>query len=257
MTITLTGSSIPSTASALSVNLTVTDTTASGYLTTYPANQTRPTTSNINWAQGETIAASQVITLSQTGAVSIYNGSSGYADLIIDAYGYFTLASQTPSSGLYNAVNPTRLVDTRSGSGYQLSGQTLTPGATKSFSVDGQGPIPATGVSAVVLNVTATDTTSWGYLSVYPAGTTKPVTSSVNWSAPNTTIANRVIVGVGSNGQISIYNALGQTNVIVDVDGYFSNSGDEFFPIPPYRLCDTRSNNLTQVVTKRLLKTQV
>ena len=77
----------------------------------------------------------------------------------------------------YFPVVPTRIVDTRANSGYLDQGGTLTPGATLSLDVAGNYNIP-NNATAVVLNVTATDTTSWGYLTVYPDSTifrTNPV----------------------------------------------------------------------------------
>ena len=59
---------------------------------------------------------------------------------------------------------------------------------------------------AVVLNVTAVSPTSSGYLTVYPASSARPTTSSVNFS-PGTIQASQVVVDVGSGGR-SISTAL-------------------------------------------------
>ena len=45
----------------------------------------------------------------------------------------------------------------------------------------GRGGLPATGVGAVVLNVTATGPTAQGYLTVYPTGGTRPTASNLNF----------------------------------------------------------------------------
>jgi hypothetical protein len=102
--------------------------------------------------------------------------------------------------------------------------------------------VPAS-ATAVVVNVTAAHGTSASYLTVYPAGAaTVPTASSVNFIAGQA-IANRVTVGVGTNGQIEVYNHTGTVNVDVDVDGYYSGvggTGSAFVPITPVRITDTR-----------------
>ncbi|TMD71527.1 MAG: hypothetical protein E6I81_10325, partial [Chloroflexi bacterium] len=65
----------------------------------------------------------------------------------------------------------------------------------------GAGGIPGAGVSAVVMNVTATNTSSAGFFTVYPTGVTRPLASNLNWAA-GVTVPNRVIVPVGSTGKV-------------------------------------------------------
>jgi hypothetical protein len=86
--------------------------------------------------------------------------------------------------------------------------------------VAGKGGVPPTGTTAVVLNVTATNATSASYLTVWPDLTTRPLASDLNFVAGQT-IANLVIVKLGSNGKVDIYNAAGSTDVIVDVVGWY------------------------------------
>ena len=91
------------------------------------------------------------------------------------------------------------------------------------MTVDGLGGVPATGVSAVVLNVTAVDPSAAGYLTAYPQGMTAPTASNLNY-APGETIPNRVIVPVSAAGKISL--VVNQTSdVLVDVSGWYSSSG--------------------------------
>jgi hypothetical protein len=99
--------------------------------------------------------------------------------------------------------------------------------------VAGQGGVPPmsdpTPPNAVVANVTVTETTADSYLTVWPDGASQPVASDLNWSA-NLTIPNLVVVALGNDGAIDIYNAMGCTQVIVDVVGYYTG------PIPPPHL---------------------
>ena len=85
----------------------------------------------------------------------------------------------------------------------------------------GVGDVPTDGVTSVALNVTVTEPTAWSYLTVYPTGTARPTASNLNFS-PGQTIAVQVLVQVGADGKVSIYNALGATHVVVDITGWYS-----------------------------------
>jgi hypothetical protein len=79
-------------------------------------------------------------------------------------------------------------------------------------------------VSAVVLNVTGTDPTDGTYLTAWPAGQPEPTASNLNLG-PGQTAANLVVAKVGANGRVSIYNARGHTDVVVDVAGWYGADG--------------------------------
>jgi len=107
-------------------------------------------------------------------------------------------------------------------------------------------PALSAGVSAVELNITATDTTANSFFTVWPDGQAQPLASNLNWVSGEA-IANRVIVPVSqSNGEIDVYNLSGDADLVVDVDGWFSGStyagtlGNGFVPIMPERVSDTR-----------------
>ncbi len=93
LTVSLTGApcGLPSGASAVSVNLTVTQQTGSGHLTIYPADQGQPLISNLNFNVGSTRANNAILGLSSdgTGRVNVFNGSGGTVHVILDVNGYF------------------------------------------------------------------------------------------------------------------------------------------------------------------------
>src|SRR4029077_114107 len=105
--------------------------------------------------------------------------------------------------------------------------------------------VPSSGVSAVVMNVTVTNPNAASFLTTWPGGQGQPTASNLNYTAGQT-IANRVIVPVGANGQVNIYNAFGTADVIADVNGYFTDStasgGQLLLPVSPVRIKDTRSS---------------
>jgi hypothetical protein len=134
-------------------------------------------------------------------------------------------------------VVPGRIIDTR-------QSQAIAPGATLSLPVAGHGGVPADQATAVVLNVTVTQPTAGGWLTVFPTGTTRPLASSINF-APGQTIANKVVVSLGTGGKADLYNFQGNTHVVVDVEGWFgfpgSAPGAPYHPLTPARLLDTRA----------------
>ena len=80
--------------------------------------------------------------------------------------------------------------------------------------------MPATGVSAVVLNVTVTQTTAPSFLTVFPTGEALPLAANLNYVAGQT-VPNLVTAKLGANGRISLYNAAGSTHVVADVAGWY------------------------------------
>jgi hypothetical protein len=104
--------------------------------------------------------------------------------------------------------------------------------------------------TAVVLNVTAIKPTQQMNLTVWPTGLAKPLASNLN-VAPGKIIANQVTVKLGTggasgSGAISLSTNTGQTDVLIDVVGYFvkSRSGDgaELQPVTPYRVLSSRDS---------------
>ena len=147
----------------------------------------------------------------------------------------------TDPTGEYTPLTPTRILDTRDGTG-GVSGP-FGPKQIRNVRVAGVGGVPGASVTAAVLNVTVTNTSAPSYLTVWPLGPALPVASNLNWSA-GTTIANLVTVRLGAFGMASIYNDSGSADVIVDVAGYYSSStgpaGARFHPLAPSRYFDTR-----------------
>ena len=89
---------------------------------------------------------------------------------------------------------------------------------TRDVKVVNVGGVP-NDAQAVILNVTAVFPSATTHLTVFPDGTPMPTASNLN-ASPGQVVPNLVIVPVGINGQISIYNNSGSVNVIADVVGY-------------------------------------
>ncbi|MDX6764990.1 hypothetical protein SIN09_37830, partial [Streptomyces sp. F8] len=109
------------------------------------------------------------------GSVSFYN-NQGTVDLIADITGYFT---STGDGATQTNFGPKRLMDTRTGTGVPAA--PVAAGGVVTLPVAGVDGVPATGVKAVVLNVTATNPTQPSFVSVFPSGTTRSSASNLNF----------------------------------------------------------------------------
>ncbi len=207
-------------AEAVSLEVTVTGPTAPGYLAVYPAGGVPPTVSTLNFVAGETVANQVVVGLGAGGAITVAN-RAGRTNVLVDVTGWFTAGTApAPVGGQLHPLMPIRVVDTRPGSQQLDAGQPLGPGATLGVLLAGADGLPPTGVQAVVLHVTATEATGAGYLTAYPDGSPRPSTSDLNWT-PGQTVGNLVIVPVGPDGRIDLFNAAGTVDVVVDLVGWF------------------------------------
>jgi hypothetical protein len=134
-------------------------------------------------------------------------------------------------------------LDTRSGVGAPAG--LRGGGSVTSFQVTGVGGVPATGVRAVLVDVTAVAPVNGTYLTLFPEGTSRPGLSMVN-TAPGQVISNTAVVPLPASGKLSVYNNSGNTHITVDVQGYytapFGTTGGGFVPVAATRLVDTRSS---------------
>ncbi|GAA3393914.1 hypothetical protein [Streptomyces roseoviridis] len=118
----------------------------------------------------------------------------------------------------YEPLVPARLMDTRNGTGVVKA--KVGPGRTVTLPVAGRSGVSGIDVTAVVLNVTATNTTAPTYVTAYPYGTARPGASHLNVPA-GATVPNLVTVPV-KDGKVTFYNHAGTTDLIADVQGYFA-----------------------------------
>jgi hypothetical protein len=227
---------VPADATAVTLNVTVTDTSAGSFLTVFPAGQGWPLASNLNWPAGDTRPNLVVAKIGAGGAVSIFN-YAGSVDVVADVQGWFDDGSD-PTADALVAVSPVRVLDSRDGTG----GYTTPwgPGTTRALSVAGVAGVPA-GVDAVMLNVTVTDTSTGSFLTVFPAGQGWPLASNLNWPAGDTR-PNLVVAKIGAGGAVSIFNYAGSVHVVADVVGYLDTgaSAPLFTAISPARVLDSR-----------------
>ena len=202
--------------SAVAVTLTVTDAESGGFLTVYPEGDSLPPTSNLNFAAGATVATLVVVPVGPDGSIRVHNGSPGAVQVIVDVTGYY-LSGTAAAAGAYVPVPSGRLLDTRTGPG----AAPVAPQDAVTVDVLDAAGVPAQGVAAVLVNITATEAAAAGYLTAFADGAVLPPTSNVNFAA-GATVASPAIVQVGADGRIGIHNAAPDSvQVIVDISGYY------------------------------------
>ncbi len=225
---------VPNGVTAAILNITATNATASSFLTAYPDGTATPLASNVNFVAGQTIPNLVTVPVGANGKVDIFN-RNGSVDVIADLSGYYS-----SGGSLMQPVTPVRVLDTRVPIGVPTATR-LGPGQHLSVQIAGANNVP-NGVTAAILNITATNATASSFLTAYPDGTATPLASNVNFVAGQT-IPNLVTVPVGANGKVDIFNLTGSVDVIADLSGYYtaSGSGFKFHASTPHRLFDTRN----------------
>ena len=227
---------VPSSATAASLNITVVNPEGEGYLTVWPCGVPRPLASNLNFTAGSIVPNGIVASLGADGSVCMF--SSAPTDVIVDVSGWF-------DGNAFEGSTPTRLLDTREGLGAPLAPTTPTTPVTipvASLPVSGAlgraKTIPAA-VSAVALNVTVVNPSAAGFVTVWPCGQPRPNASNLNFEAGQV-VANGVIAPVGDDGSVCAFSSV-PADLIVDLSGWFP--GGTFSGATPTRLLDSRSGN--------------
>ena len=241
------GDTIPAGVTAVVLNVTVTESTANGYLTVYGDEdlsgnaQENPGTSNVNFQKGENVANLVTVPVGANGEVDFFNGSSkGTTQAIADIAGYYTASTQSS----YVAITPTRILDTRKGTGAAKA--QIQADKSIDVTVAGANGIPAD-ATAVAVNLTAVDSTKNGLITAYPTGDSLPTVSNLNYAAGSTT-ANMAIIPIGTDGQVTFENnSTGPVDLLADAAGYYTTDSvtgaSTYIPFStPERYFDSRDN---------------
>jgi hypothetical protein len=139
-------------------------------------------------------------------------------------------------------LTPCRIADTRNASG-AFGGPQIAGGATRSFTIPNSAcGVPST-AQAYSLNVAVVPAGPLGYVTLWAAGQSQPVASTLN-SLDGRVKSNAAIVPAGTGGAINVF-ATNTTDLVVDINGYFVPATDPaglaFYPITPCRAADTRN----------------
>ncbi|MFJ9847313.1 right-handed parallel beta-helix repeat-containing protein [Kitasatospora sp. NPDC101155] len=204
---------LPADAQYAMLNLTATEGTANSYITAAPDGNP-PSTSNLNFTAGQTVANQVTAPINADGTVTLYN-HTGNVHLIVDIQGGY----RTAGGASLVTTAPTRVLDTRDGTG-GVNGK-IGPSSARWVKVAGVSGIPL-GATAVLINLTATDPTadSWIAAGNLTGANPTPSFSNLNMTA-GATVPNLALVPVDKwNGTIVVYNHAGSTDLVADVQGY-------------------------------------
>jgi hypothetical protein len=212
---------IPSTASAYSLNFAVVPPGGgpAANLTTWPAGQSMPNVSTLNYS-GSVVANAATVPAGANGAINVFVNYP--TDVLFDTDGYF--APLLPSGLHFYPVNPCRIADTRVGAGFtgQFGPPTLIGGSTRTFNIPAAScGIPAT-AAAYSLNFTVVPVAGVppSNLTAWPANqAAMPNVSTLDFSG--SVAANAAIVPAGPNGAINVFVNY-STDALLDINGYFA-----------------------------------
>lgn len=250
--VTVTGrGGVPATGvAAVALNITAVAPTAGTFVTAYPAGSPLPNASTINVSAALTAANSAIVKVGVDGAISLFN-KVGATHVLVDVVGYF------PTGPSYVPLVPQRIMDTRASystiDGVALGQGPLAANTPRLLQVGGRAGVPATGVAAVILNITAVGGTANSYLLAYPADVARPSASNVNF-VKGATVANMVVSGLSANGQMMIVNSAGDSAAVVDVLGYIP-TGTTYHSITPSRVFDSRVAAYGQSAAPAMMQT--
>ena len=216
---------VPKGVTTVVMNVTVTAPTADSFITVYPDDVARPLASNLNFVGGLTVPNLVIMRVPASGVIDFYN-RFGNVHVIADVVGYFDNDKSTEAGRLITGT-PVRVFDSRVSSPFNPPGS-LPPGGT--LILGNTSPNSGT-IGAWVFNVTVTEPTAAGYVTVSPDPPPPPLASNLNFT-PGQTVPNLVISRAGpTNARVDFYNKFGFTHLVVDVFGIFTNANTTAFSV--------------------------
>jgi hypothetical protein len=212
---------------AVAVNITAVGPTGNGYISAWNGDESAfPKTSTLNYTTGRNVPNMAIVPTSPCYAtwcdpaglpmIGVVNtiAANKSTHLIVDIVGVYDNA--TPGAGLrFRPITPLRITDSRNGVGLPKA---LGAGGSGSVSV----PAAVAQADALAFNVTAVKPTANTFLTLWPSDVKQPTASNLN-PAKGQTVANAAIVGLSAAKSFSVYNYVGTTDVLVDVNGTFQS----------------------------------
>lgn len=182
-----------------------------GYLTVFPCAITVPSSSSLNVTTSVPATNHVQVRLDADGGVCVYSSASVH--VVVDMSAWFG----TGATASYHPLEPTRLLDTRDGTG----GVAGAVASEVAFDVAGSGGLPdADELRAVVATVAALVPAAEGYLTVHDCRTPAPQVSMVRF--PVATAASNTVVGADDgSGRWCVLPSV-STHLVVDATGYYA-----------------------------------
>lgn len=234
--------SIPATAKAFVVNVTLVPRGAVDYVTVYPGGDSRPEFFTVRSPDGQIVANSAIVKAGPNGTIQVYTTSN--TDILIDISGYMT---DSPASNLvYYPLTPCRVIETRAE--YRpvtgpFGPPTMNARETRRFRFPNTPycTVPS-GAAAYSVTITVVPPGALQYLTAWPAGGSQPNISNIN-SPAGRVLANNVILPASQDGSVDVF-VFDRSDIIVDINGYFAPddgvNGLYYFPVTQCRVADTQ-----------------
>ncbi|MCU1496076.1 MAG: hypothetical protein JWM47_29 [Acidimicrobiales bacterium] len=227
------GCGIPGGAAGVEASVTAVSPGSNGFFRAWPNGIAEPNATFLNFTKGQGITNTGAITLAPAGQLDLAVKTSGAAHYVIDIQGYFVAPDAVPagaSGAVYVPVSPCRVVDTRKAVGafapstqrdYQVAG---TGGgfAAQGGAAGGCG-IPG-GARAVEASVTAVSPSANGFFRAWPAGTTAPNATFLNFTKLQS-ITNTGAISLAATGtqDLTVKNFGATTHYVIDIQGYYTS----------------------------------
>ncbi len=220
---------VPPDAAMVLFNATAVDTGGPGFLTVFPCGEAIPPTSTLNFTANAIVPNFVLARLGTQGQVCLYSITA--TDVVIDVAGYVP----SGTDDIVPLQRPGRLLDTRFGIGGPVG--KLTP-AGRVLQLTGAGGLPDA-ATAVVVNLTATQSSASGFVTAFPCGGSVPLVSNLNFT-PNNDVANLAIVKLSASGALCL-SSNADVDVIADVTAYLT-ADTSIVALAPTRIFDTRDD---------------
>ncbi|WP_083908198.1 right-handed parallel beta-helix repeat-containing protein [Ilumatobacter coccineus] len=206
---------VPADAAAVIVNVTSIGASGNGYVTAHPCLPTAPNASSLNVVAGVNRGNELIAQVDANGDICLFVSTE--MNLTVDVTGYI------PNGTALNSVSPARILDTRA------NGETVddmsekegkrSAGSEYTLQVGGRGGVPGD-AKAAILNVTAINPESVGFLTVHPCVSPRPEVAALNY-VPGVNGGNEIVASLDASGQACIYTSAA-ADITVDVVGYLA-----------------------------------
>ena len=223
---------MPANAQALALTVTSDRALAPGFLTVHGCGSSLPELSNVNVRPEGPTANLAVVAVDATRQTCIFSDRG--TDLIVDLVGWFG-----PGGSPFQEFAPRRRGRHAEPVAAPARRHRCTLGRPVRRDPRDMLGVPAE-ADAVVVNLTVTQATGYGYLTAFPCGDDPPNTSNVNYNV-GVDRANASIMALGPQGSLCVRLSESSAHVVVDVNGWFGGTTGIHYGARTQRIADSRN----------------
>jgi hypothetical protein len=218
--------------SSVVLNVAVVQPDGPGHIRIWPCGGQPPLVASLNYVESQAVANLVVGKLSPSGTLCLQAFGSA-THLVADLNGTYEA-----DGGLQvEPVVPTRIHDTRMAIGTDTTTK-VPAGQVVEVDVVGSGVVPE-GAGAVTANFAVTQSTTGGYLTVFPCDEDQPTAANLNFGQGEAA-ANLVTAKLSPEGTVCVFSSA-ESHLIVDVAAWYgTNNTAGVAEIDPARFLDTR-----------------